>query len=66
MLATIRPRDLPGKTRLRLAAELITEIEAIDKKIRNLKKELTELVTAAGPRCWSCTHRPLGRRPAAG
>ena len=48
MLATIRPRDLPGRTRRRLAAELITEIEAIDKKIKGLKKELTALVTARG------------------
>ena len=48
MLATIRPRDLPGKTRRRLAAELISEIEAIDKKIKSLKKELTALVTARG------------------
>src|SRR6202035_1434677 len=48
MLATIRPRDLPGKTRRRLAAELIGELEIIDKKIKNLKKELAELVTARG------------------
>jgi transposase len=48
MLATIRPRDLPGKTRRRLAAELITEIEATDKKIKSLQKELTALVTARG------------------
>ena len=48
MLATIRPRDLPGRTRRRLAAELITEVEAIDKKIKGLKKELAELVTARG------------------
>ena len=48
MLATIRPRDLPGRTRRRLAAELITEIEATDKKMKSLEKELTGLVTARG------------------
>jgi transposase len=48
MIATIRPRDLPGKTRRRLAVELIGELETIGKKIRNLKKELAELVTARG------------------
>src|SRR6266851_2524600 len=32
MLATARPRDLPGRTRRRLASELITELEAIGKK----------------------------------
>jgi transposase len=29
LLATIRPRDIVGKTRRRLAAELITELEGI-------------------------------------
>jgi transposase len=48
MLATIRPRDLPGKTLRRLAAELVSELDAIDKKIRAIKKELTALVTARG------------------
>ena len=48
MIATIRPRDLPGKTRRRLAAELISELEATGKKIKAIKKELTEVVTARG------------------
>jgi transposase len=48
MIATIRPRDLPGKTRRRLAVELIGELETIDKKMKILKKELTDLVTARG------------------
>jgi hypothetical protein len=34
MLATIRPRDLPGKTRRRLAAELISELEAPARRSR--------------------------------
>ena len=48
LLATVKPRDLAGKTRRRLAAELAGELEAIDKKTRALDKELTGLVTARG------------------
>ena len=32
MIAPVRPRDLAGKTRRRLAIELIGELEATDKK----------------------------------
>jgi transposase len=48
LVATIKPRDLPGKTRRRLAVELIGELETIDRKIKTLKKELTALVQARG------------------
>jgi transposase len=48
LIATVKPRDLAGKTRRRLAAELAGELEAIDKKTRALDKELTGLVTARG------------------
>ena len=48
MVATVKPRDLVGKTRRRLVVELIVELEAIDKKIKTLEKELTGLVTARG------------------
>jgi transposase len=48
MIAPVRPRDLAGKTRRRLAVELIAELEAIDKKTRALDKELAGLVTARG------------------
>jgi transposase len=48
LIATIKPRDLPGKTRRRLAVELIGELEAIDRKIKTIKKELTALVVARG------------------
>jgi len=48
LIATIRPRDLVGKTRRRLAVELIGEVEQIDAKIKTMKKELTALVTARG------------------
>jgi transposase len=48
LLASVRPRDVAGKTRRRLAAELAGELEAIDKKTRALDKELSALVTARG------------------
>jgi transposase len=48
LLATTKPRDIVGKTRRRLAAELITELEAIDRKIKACKKEITALVQAQG------------------
>ncbi|NHC13135.1 IS110 family RNA-guided transposase [Motilibacter deserti] len=48
LLATVRPRDVGGKTRRQLAAELIVELEGIDKKIKAAKKQLTELVEATG------------------
>ena len=48
LIATSKPRDLVGKTRRRLAVELIHELEGIDKKIKAADKDLTELVTAHG------------------
>jgi transposase len=48
LIATIKPRDLPSKTRRRLAVELIGELETTDRKIKALKKDLTALVTARG------------------
>jgi transposase len=47
VVATIKPRDLVGKTRRRLAG-LIGELERIDKKIKIADKDLQELVTARG------------------
>jgi transposase len=47
-IATIRPRDIVGKTRCRLVVELISELERIDKKIKSLDKDLTALVVARG------------------
>src|SRR5205814_6817085 len=48
LLNTIRPRDLVGRTRRRLACELIGELVQVDKKIKAAKKELTDLVEASG------------------
>jgi transposase len=48
LIATTRPRDLVGKTRRRLAVELVTELETIDKKIKTAEKDLAALVTERG------------------
>ncbi|WP_446213496.1 IS110 family transposase [Micromonospora sp. IBSANI012] len=48
LIATIKPRDIVGKTRRRLAVELIGELEGIDKKIKTAEKDLKELVVARG------------------
>jgi transposase len=46
LLAAARPRDIAGKTRRRLAAELVTELTRTDKRIKTADAELKELVTA--------------------
>jgi transposase len=48
LLATVRPRDVVGKTRRKLAAELVVELDRIDRKIKVAGKELRELVEATG------------------
>jgi transposase len=48
MIATIKPRDLVGKTRRRLTVELIVELEAIDKKIKAVNNQLRDLIQARG------------------
>jgi transposase len=48
LLATVRPGDVVGKTRRRLAAELITELVTIDKRIKTANRELDELIEATG------------------
>ena len=48
ILASVRPRDLAGKTRRRLAAEQLAELVAIEKKMKALTKELKTMVLARG------------------
>ena len=48
ILARVRPRDLAGKTRRRLAAEQIAELVAVEKKIKAVTKELKAMVQASG------------------
>jgi transposase len=48
LLAKVRPRDAAGKTRRRVAAELISDLERIYARKKAANKELTELLTATG------------------
>ncbi len=48
LLATVRPRDIAGKTRRRVAAELVADLERIYARKKAANKELKELVAATG------------------
>ena len=48
LLAKVRPRDVVGKTRRRVAAELIGDLERIYARKKAANKELTELLAATG------------------
>jgi transposase len=48
ILASVRPRGIAGKTRKRLALEQLTDLVAIDAKIKALTKELKQMVKASG------------------
>jgi transposase len=48
ILASVRPRDLAGKTRRRLAAEQLTDLVSIEKKMKASTKELKAAVLARG------------------
>ncbi len=44
LLATVRPRDLVGKTRRRVAAELVTDLERIYARKKDADKELRQVL----------------------
>ncbi len=48
LVATVRPRDAAGKTRRRVAAELVADLERIYQRKKTANKELTDLVAATG------------------
>ncbi len=48
LLAAVRPRDIAGKTRRRLAVEHVAELVGIDKRIKTANLELQGLVVDAG------------------
>jgi transposase len=48
MLASVRPRDLAGKTRRRIAAEELTELVAVEAKMKRATAELKAIVIARG------------------
>ena len=50
MLASVRPRDVAGKTRRRLAAEELAELVAVEAKMKKATAELKAMVLARGSR----------------
>lgn len=48
LLATVRPRDLAGATRRRIAADLLADLVAVDVKLKALKAELRAGVVRRG------------------
>ena len=48
LLGKVRPRDIVGKTRRRLAAELIAEWATLEAKVKVADRELHELIDATG------------------
>src|SRR4051794_8722968 len=50
MLAGVRPRDVAGKTRRRIAAEELAELIAVDTKIKKATTELKAMVLARNSR----------------
>jgi transposase len=48
MLATVRPRDIAGKTRRRIAVEELADLMVVDAKLKKAKAELKAAVVARG------------------
>ncbi len=48
MLATVRPRDIAGKTRRRIAADELADLVAVEAKVKKATAELKAIVTARG------------------
>ncbi len=48
LLAAVRPRNVGGKTRRRVAAELVSDLERIYTRKKAANQELSEVLTAAG------------------
>jgi transposase len=48
MLASVRPRDIAGKTRRRIAADELAELVAVEAKIKKSTAELKTIVLARG------------------
>lgn len=63
MLGSVRPRDIAGKTRRRIAAEELAELVAVEAKIKKATAELKAIVLARGSRLMDL--RGVGRVVAA-
>jgi transposase len=48
LLATVRPRDVAGRTRRRLAADLLADIDRLDRQLKDSDQQLRAAVEATG------------------
>jgi transposase len=48
LLATVRPRDVAGRTRRQLAVDLIDDVVVLDRKVKDVERRLAEAVAATG------------------
>jgi transposase len=48
LIATVRPRDLPGKARRQLAVDLIDDVVVLDRKIKAIETRIADAVAATG------------------
>ena len=48
LLATVRPRDIAGRTRRQLAVDLVADLASLDRKLKDLDKRLKAAVAATG------------------
>lgn len=48
LLATVRPRDVAGRTRRQLAVDLVEDLVALDRKLKDLDKRLKDAVEQTG------------------
>jgi hypothetical protein len=58
-LATVRPRDIAGKNRRRIAAEELAELVTIEAKIKKSTAELKAIVLARGSHLMDFTESGL-------
>ena len=67
LLAKVRPRDVAGKARRRVAAELVADLERVYARKKAADKELKELLAETGTSLHGpARHRTLRGRTAAG
>ena len=48
LVATVKPRDVAGKTRRALVVDLIADVVALDRKVKTLTQQIADAVTATG------------------
>ncbi len=58
LLATVRPRELAGKTRRRMAVEELTDLVAVDAKLKKINAELKTAVLLAARAAQDPRRRP--------